>query len=401
MAATLTDPAPSRIPHLRALDGLRGIAVLLVMWYHVWEMTWQRADVKIGSHVFNFNVFPETGSAGVDLFYFISGFCLFFPYARSLFDGDRAQTWAMFAYRRIIKIVPSYYLAIFLMIVLGLTHFSSTQDAIAQIASHLTFTQNVWFDTWGGIDGVMWSLATEVQFYVFFPLICWCALRRPLLTFGVLVAIGDLYRLVVWQHFDAVHELDRLPGAIDLFAAGMFTAYAYRFLATQTPRLAARRGLWFCVALVGLVASYALLHYEFARRFDPTWGTTWKSGFRFFFDFTLVPLTLGSLFAFTWWQRVLGNRVLLFLSLISYNLYLWHQPIARWIEDRKLLAYTTPDPKSDPTWQWMFTIVSTVASIGVAWAISAWFEQPILRRKPFLRAAAPRPLAAGTSPTVP
>jgi peptidoglycan/LPS O-acetylase OafA/YrhL len=374
----------AKTPHLGAIDGLRGIAVLLVMWYHYWQITWLPADVHLSFTTANFNVFPETGSAGVDLFYFVSGFCLFLPYARTLFDGAPRQSIRTFAYRRVLKIVPSYYLAIALMIALGFAHFDSHDDAVRQIFAHLGFVQNVWSQTWGGIDGVMWSLATEVQFYVVFPAICWCAMRRPLVTFALLIALGDAYRFFVVAHSSLiVYDIDKLPGAIDLFASGMLAAWAYRAIAVRAPKLAARRTLWTSLALVGSFACYALLAYQFGRRYDDGWLYTWKATFRPCFDLALLPVTLGSLLGFSWWRRVLGNPVMTFLSLISYNLYLWHQPLALALFARRPLPYHGSDPKQDHLWGLEFMALAALVSIAVAWAITRFFEQPILQRRPF------------------
>jgi peptidoglycan/LPS O-acetylase OafA/YrhL len=366
--------------HLAPLDGLRGIAIALVVWFHLWEITWLRADVHLGPLTLNFNAIPEAGFVGVDLFFFLSGFVLFSPYARALFDGGETQTLATFAARRAFKILPSYALSIGVAIAFGWAHFASAGDAAVQLASHAFFV-HIWSnDTFGGINGVLWSLAIEVQFYVLFPAIAWCAMRRPLSTFAALGAIGLGYRLIISSHPDALHQMQQLPGTIDLFAAGMFAAYIYRALATCAPKLASRRPLWTAVAIVGVVASAFVSRGVFDARIAPNWPTSWYVWGRTELAASFVVLTIGSLYAVPLWQRALANPVLTFLSLISYNLYLYHQLIARALVAAHVPEWVGGSEKSDGTWGITFSIVALAVSLGVAWVVTVAIEIPLVRR---------------------
>jgi peptidoglycan/LPS O-acetylase OafA/YrhL len=376
-------PQTRAADHLAPLDGLRGIAIALVVWYHLWLITWLAADVHVLGQTYNFNVFPETGFVGVDLFFFISGFVLFYPYAMTLFDGRPQQSLGIFAYRRMLKIVPSYYLSIALFIALGLTHFDSFGEGVRQVLAHAFFIHD-WFDeTAGGINGVLWSLAVEVQFYVLFPAICWAFMRRPVWTAAALIVLANVYRVVVWHHPDVGREIDRLPGVIDLFAVGMLCAWSYRAIAVRAPKLASRRWLWTAIALLGFVLAYLSLWHSFVHRSDAEWETGWKVYQRPELDLAFIPAALGSLFAFPAWQRALANPALVFLSLISYNLYLWHQALAFATYNARVPNWIGSDPHADHTWGVPFTIVALAFGVAVAWLITVTVEQPLLRRRPF------------------
>jgi peptidoglycan/LPS O-acetylase OafA/YrhL len=91
---------------LDVLDGLRGVAVLLVLWYHVWEISWLNAPFAWLQFV------PETGFVGVHLFFFLSGFVIVYPFVRAAASGRHQPSWGHFAWRRFIQIFPSYALAI-------------------------------------------------------------------------------------------------------------------------------------------------------------------------------------------------------------------------------------------------------------------------------------------------
>jgi peptidoglycan/LPS O-acetylase OafA/YrhL len=369
--------------HLAALDGLRGIAILLVVWYHLWLVSWLSADVTVLGKTFNFNVFPETGMTGVYLFFFISGFCLFYPYAQTMFDGRPPQSVAMFAYRRILKIAPSYYVGIALWIAFGFASFSSFGDGVRQVVTHVLFIQTFWDDTYSGINGVLWSLAVEVQFYAIFPLLCWAFVRRPIVAFLATAVVANAYRLVVVHHPNVSHEIEQLPGAIDVFASGMFAAWAYRAIAARLPALANRKDVWTCVAVLGIGAIVAALENIYAHRNDTAWILTWNTYGVPTIALAFIPATVGSLFAFNAWQRILGNPALLGLSFVSYNLYLWHQVLAQWLESRHIAGFHGTDPSIDSSVRLLYFGTACALGIGVAWVITVCVEQPLLRRRPF------------------
>jgi peptidoglycan/LPS O-acetylase OafA/YrhL len=378
--------------HLAAMDGLRGLAVALVVWFHIWQITWLGANLPLLGHTFNFNVIPETGFVGVSLFFFISGFVIFYPYARTMFDGAPRQTTRTFYYRRLLKILPSYYFALVAMTALGMFSFSSQDDELRQLGFHALFIFGFFPDTIGSLNGVLWSLAVEMQFYLIFPAICWCAMRRPLATFATLTVIAIAYRALISHRNDVEQLIDQLPGVLDVFAAGMFAAFAYRGLAVRAPRLIARRRLWTLVGIGGLAACWWLIGTLYAERTLPHWPMDWWPLGRPALNVAFVLLTLGTLFALPFWQRIVANPITVSLSFVSYNLYIWHQMIAQGLEAAKIPGWTTRDQHSDPAWEIGFTVEAVALGLLVSWLITVLLEQPLLRWRPlqaFLTRARP------------
>ena len=369
--------------HLAPLDGLRGIAIALVVWFHVWQITWLAADVHVLGATFNFNWIAEDGFVGVDLFFFISGFCLFYPYARTLFDGRPKQGVRAFAYRRAIKILPSYAFAIAAMIAFGWAKFDSPMDALRQVTLHLLFIHTFFADSYGSINGVLWSLATEVQFYAIFPFVCWAALRRPWWTFASLFVIANAYRFYTAHDFDVIHQIDQLPGTVDLFGGGMLAAYLFRLIARRAPDVARRRVLWTAVALAGFAGFYEILQSVFAARLLPAWPTTWELLGRPALTLAFLVMTLGSLFALPVWQRALANPALVFLSAVSYNLYLWHQPIARALLVAHVPQWSGTSEHYDATWGVWYSLIAFAAALAVSTLVTYGLERPLMRLRPF------------------
>jgi peptidoglycan/LPS O-acetylase OafA/YrhL len=364
--------------HLAPLDGLRGLAIVLVVWFHVWQISWLRADLPFTAGAVNFNLIPEDGFAGVDLFFFISGFCLFYPYAQSLFDGRPLQSVKTFALRRARKIVPSYVFVMAVLIAVGMSGIGSLEDGVRQVALHLLFIHTWFLDSYGSINGVLWSLGVEVQFYVLFPALCWAAMRAPWPTFAAMAVVANAYRFAVLHRHDVGSWYDQLPGTLDLFAAGMLAAYLYRAIATRAPRVAARKLPWTLAACGGIALFFCVLLAAFDARHDPNWPWETFTWGRAAMCVAFILTTLGSLFAFGWWQRILGNPVLVFLSVISYNLYLWHQPVARFLREHHVPAWSGADPHADPAWGLPYTLLSFGAMLIVATIFTYALERPIL-----------------------
>jgi len=367
--------APAGAQRLAPLDGLRGIAILLVVWYHIWQITWLSAPSP------TLEFLPETGFAGVDLFFFLSGFVISYPFLVARAAGAPEPGWRRFAYRRFIKIVPSYALSVAILIATGYAHFDSPGDALASIAAHLVFVHTWWQSTFGSINGVLWSLADEVQFYAIFPLVWWCFRRRALVTAAAMIAIALAWRYTAGQccmHDSMPLMIENLPGYIDLFAAGMLSAFTYvRFHSRAgDTRIAAAATV---VAFAGIALFWLLAQNLYDNRLVDMWPYVWQIGFRSAWAFAFWLIATGTLFGARWWQRAVANPVLVFCGAISYNWYLYHQATARGLLAAHLPPYATADAKQDPHWQIAFTAIAFGVTIVQATAVTYLFERPLIR----------------------
>ena len=384
-ATAIGRSASDRTAHVDILDGLRGIAIAFVMWFHVWEITWQGAAFTVFGREIDFTFLARMGFVGVEIFFFVSGFCLFWPYARALAERRPMPTVKHFAYRRFIKIVPSYLLALVVLVALGSERDRSLDDGIKDVLAHVFFV-HTWFQSYfGSIDGVLWSLGVEVQFYVIFPLVVLAFVRWPRATALGLVALAFVWRYAVEQccatgPYNHFHQLaNQLPAYLDLFAIGMFAAWIVAVVLpsvtfTQRVRvigtLVALAGCAWVVGLIGNVDSVRGMH-DYAEH--------WQVWNRFPFGVALLVVTVGSVAAFPLWHRLFANRVLVFLSVISYNAYIWHQLVARGLLWLKIPPIATTDPHNDPHWQLLALPIYLLAGVAVASVLTYAFERPLLR----------------------
>jgi peptidoglycan/LPS O-acetylase OafA/YrhL len=359
---------------LGVLDGLRGIAVLLVLWYHVWEISWLPAPLPALQFI------PETGFAGVDLFFYISGFVIVYPFIKALVNGEPMPSWGHFAYRRAIKIVPSYVLSIVVVIAIGYAHFANAGQALRDIGTHLLFIHTWWPDTYGSINGVLWTLAVEVEFYAVFPLL-WLAFRHyPWLTAGAMIAISQVYRMHAADccyHTSMELLVYNLPGYLDIFAAGMISALL--FVRWRDLKMRWLPPLATLAAIAGFAMLAVLLQNLWSVRATDEWSTVWQIHNRTLTGVAFTLMGVGSLLALPVWQRMLVNPVLLFFAIISYNLYLYHQPLARLLLAWRMPPYAGRDQHGDPHWEFAYTLVAFVVTIGQATIVTYFFERPLLR----------------------
>ena len=353
---------------LEVLDGLRGLAIALVVLFHLWQKSWwnplERAPWL--------DCLPLRGYLGVEIFFFLSGFCLYWPVARS---GEWPGL-GRYAGRRALKIVPSYLLCLAAALVL-LPDKNVAAHFWLHFFSHLSFLHTLTFETYYSIHGVFWSLGVEVQFYLLFALLAPRLVRRPLagpvLGWVVLTAAALLYRRWVagtgTEGIGYTMRMNQLPAFLDLFGAGMASA---ALLAALRPRLRPHPA-WSLLLATGLLSLLWLFRSFSGLPEVPNVQMDHQARLRLPLALALLLTTVGG--ALTPLRCPLPLR---FLATVSYNLYLWHTLVATLLQ--KALGITEPwnVPELGPRVR--FTLIAWAASLALSALITYGFELPLLRR---------------------
>ncbi len=344
---------------------MRGFAILLVVFYHLSLVSGYGLPF-LGA----LDIFAHGGFLGVDLFFFVSGCCIAYPYARARSAGRTPPGAAEFARRRFYKIAPSYALAVVVFAVAYQARFDGIAQEATHVLAHATFV-HVWFrDTYGSLSGPLWTLGVEVQFYVLFAFLAPHVVRRPITVYAAFVAIAVVYRTtiaVAGLSSDFVW-VNQLPAVLDIFGAGMLTAMALVSFETVRPRILESPRRATVVACVALALGFAaLIAADAALRAAGDDGVrSWLNAWRIAFGPVLGVLTLSVTLGSDKLRRAVGTRALMWLSVVSYNTYLWNLEVAAALHAVGLAP-------------WLTFWLAAVMTFAVAAIVTYCFERPIYR----------------------
>jgi peptidoglycan/LPS O-acetylase OafA/YrhL len=363
------------------LDGVRGLAALYVVFFHVWQATTYRTQpttpVRIALG------WTCTGLLGVTVFIVLSGFLLNLPVART--GALPGGLWG-FAKRRGRRILPAYYAALSLsaVFVLGIVPgLFNDPDAHAyqympdapweEFAAHAVLVHNLRSDWLYGINGPLWSVATEWQIYVVFALLLVPARARFGPTAAMALGMG---LAVVAVAAAMVPELCVPPLAclwlVGSFALGGFAAEVaegrYRHWLDRWP--------WAMVAGLSAVGLIAWVEYVAAGNKPSVRSVFVACGSA---SVGTAAMILMILRGGRWpdrLARVLTSRWAAGLGAFSYSLYLTHGPLVAAGD-----AYLMQAGVSGPERTAVMALVGVPACVSFAYLFYLLFERPTLARR--------------------
>ncbi|MCX6534742.1 MAG: acyltransferase [Actinobacteria bacterium] len=309
--------------HVVGLDGVRGVAVLLVFISHFhWILSPDPFLTKVTPWHFINRTF-EAGFMGVDIFFVLSGFLI-----TSLLMKDRSTNqknlFKRFYRRRALRLLPALY-----ALLIADFFVSRWENFPGDIQWRTTWHAILFLNNWNIVNnfgeaqndlGHLWSLGIEEQFYLIWPLTIWLLAKLkipskmmiPLILFASLVVM--VHRTSLWNDGTSwIILYIRTDTRLDSLLIGAMFAYVYRHF--QVPS-----------KILNSVATFSLMGLIYIKYVLD------KSPFIFEMGWTIIALLAGFIILSVaegvfFVQKVFTWRPLTMIGKVSYGLYLWHMPI--------------------------------------------------------------------------
>ena len=382
-------PAPDAVrpppgnPRFPLLDSVRAIAAVAVLVSHVAGVT--------GFNFHTGGAYAVRLTGGVALFFVLSGFLIYRPFVAARLDGRARPRVPAYARRRALRIIPAYWLALTILTIWP----GVPGNVFGHPLRYYLFLQWTSLSTvFGGITPA-WSLAVEVSFYLALPIYALAAgvwLRRldrdrqVQIEIAILVALAIGSVVVRWQIFvgDPLSRYElTLPTFLYWFALGMGLAVVSAWLA---PRAQERQP-----AFVALIARRPWLPWLLAA--ISFWAVSTQFGipvhtgqyysatallaehllFGLIAFLIVLPAVLGD-WAGGWPRRLLANRWLAWLGLVSYGIFLWNLPVATELAHLGFVRHV-------PLATLPMIVVTLIITAAIAAASYYLVERPLLRFK--------------------
>lgn len=305
-----------QLGYIKQIDGLRAIAVLMVVVFHWFPRGWVTESAL--------------GLMGVDIFFVISGFLitrilLVYKYNKEA-GFDNYSKWHIlgrFMYRRSLRIFPAYFLLLFV-----LYHISYFLPNTLKLdwGWYVGYLQNFLFyirQSWAiGKLSHFWTLAVEEQFYLFWPMvILFVPVKREKITILLLFLFGFLSIHLLPLILQKKEQVDILtPTCLHAFALGAIVAWAHL-----------NHSVGFNKSAIYLISGLTLMFFSFVSSLFEI---------NVFIDHrTLVAFGTAGLLGFVlgsqksgFGRYFLGNAVLVAIGKISYGIYLYHNFIPGYLK---------------------------------------------------------------------
>ena len=367
------DPASGLPRHINALDGLRGVAILLVLLHHF--LLYRPTQSLPGQLL---NGFVGFGWSGVDLFFVLSGFLI----TGILFDSkEKARYFRNFYARRTLRIFPLYYGMLFLCTFI-VPRIGILKDGAPDGSSWWwwVYVSNFRYafhpERSMGWIGIFWSLAVEEHFYLVWPgVIYFCTRRQAMIVSIACVGLASIARGLFILHGNSFAPYVLTPCRMDSLAAGALIALTARgpggIGSLQRP------SAW--IGILAAPCALAVVIWRHSIVWDP-----WVQ----MVGFPLITCSFACLLAISAnpfgpkrWRAVLESRSLRAIGKYSYGMYVFHFAVEGIITHAPGYPFYVFPPQFDRLNELFQFLILSAATFAVAFVSWHLYESRFLRLK--------------------
>lgn len=304
-----------RIPQI---DGLRAIAILLVISFHYINNQLVNATSKVAKF---FCLATSFGWAGVDLFFVLSGFLIG---GILIANKQKNKYFSTFYIRRFVRIIPTYYMLIILFIIVGSISFFKSNYFVAgnnviPTWSYFLMLHNIFMGQLNNMGNsamsVTWSIGIEEQFYLIIPFIIYYTKNKWLpLLLAFFIILANIFRFYYTSPGVWIPAYVLLPCRMDAISFGVLIAWINSNYSLTTFTTKYFKYILFTMLSTVLICAFMYLKYQDI-------GIIRNTLFALFFACAIV-LALAK--PNSYYGKILANKILNWIGTISYSLYLFH-----------------------------------------------------------------------------
>lgn len=345
---------------IKKIEIFRALAMILVVVYHAW--------VYSGYPNTGYNVIVAYGGEiGVTLFFIISGFAIFMSLYKTERQGKKIK-YIDYIKKRFMRIAPAYYMAIFLLAIIGgQIYLVTTKSGVKDLGMHLLLIHNLDIATHGSINGAFWTLGVIFQFYLIAILIYKLMRKYPKITVITSVLITIIYKIIL---FNAIgNDSDpikyfiwgrQLMGSIDNFVLGMFIAYLLVFNRQKVKQILIYPRI---IAIISLGVLYLVLKSldNNILYSNSTFSYIWHTSLAVVLSLLIIATILVEFNEDQKWFKAIY-----YIAKIEYGIYIWHLPILISIVNASVLSTLNSNAR-------FYSITAIV--MGISIIISRWYEK--------------------------
>ncbi|WP_078554478.1 acyltransferase family protein [Bacillus alkalicellulosilyticus] len=387
--------------YLSGADGIRALACLAVIFHHLTQnlaMQFQTPFIQESQAFF------LLGNAGVSVFFVLSGFLLALPFWKNYFGGGQFPNMKQYVFRRAARIVPGFYVAFLVSILLAYLWQVHTEYQLLRIITGLTFTSGFHYTTLfpSELNGPLWSISFEVFSYLLMPLfmlgLFFFGKTRSFSKaisywLGVMVVIillnQGVHYLFTPDEFQRGWQYGLLGGAkywmpnynpigfFGQFAIGIIASAVTVKLFSGSPRVEKfkQKGGFDAISVLSLACTFFFI---FQMRHMMEFGFSLQNQPYYFPIFPLlVAIALSTATHSLWFGKLLDNVVFRFTAKVSFGLYIWHYLVIMAVERYWAQDFVYMGVTEFNTWV-MISFVVLLVSYMIATLSFYFVEKPVL-----------------------